>query len=78
MTWTPAGTLADAFARMAGHGVITDGTRQALSRAVGLRNGVAHGYSGVDLARVHAAATAGLVDLDTFSREVAAWMTRAP
>jgi uncharacterized protein YutE (UPF0331/DUF86 family) len=41
---------------------------------VGLRNVVAHGYAGVRPEMIHAAATAGLADLEAFSREVAAWV----
>ncbi len=72
--WPPAGTLADAFARMAQQGVIASKTKDALTRAVGLRNVVAHGYAGIDPARVHAAVTLGVLDLDSFSMEVAAWL----
>ena len=46
--------------------------------AVGLRNVVAHGYAGIDPASVHAAATAGVADLNAFATEVAAWMTGRP
>ncbi len=72
--WSPAGSLADGFARLASHGVISAPTQLALSRAVGLRNVVAYGYAGVDPAAVHAASTAGLSDLDGFAREVVAWL----
>jgi len=75
--WPPAATLADSFARLEAHGVITATTAKALGRAVGLRNVVAHGYSAVDPALVHAASTAGLTDLDAFAREVAVWLTSA-
>lgn len=72
--WPPAASLADAFARLAERGVISDGTKLALTRAVGLRNVVAHGYAGIDPASVHAAATVGASDLDAFSSEVASWI----
>ena len=42
---------------------------------MGLRNVVAHGYSGSDANLVYAAATQGIAELDTFAREVAAWLT---
>jgi uncharacterized protein YutE (UPF0331/DUF86 family) len=45
-----------------------------LSDAVGLRNIVAHGYSGVDPAKIHAAARTGLPDLERFASEVGAWV----
>jgi uncharacterized protein YutE (UPF0331/DUF86 family) len=72
--WPPAGTLADAFARIAEHGVISSKTKHALTRAVGLRNAVAHGYAAVDPASVHAAVTLGVLDLDSFAMEVASWL----
>ena len=72
--WSPAGSLADGFARLASQGVISPPTQLALSRAVGLRNVVA----GLDPAAVHSASTAGVADLDRFAREIAAWLaTRA-
>ena len=76
--WVPAGTLADAFARIADHGVISAQTREALTRAVGLRNVVAHGYAGIDPEAVHAAVTSGVADLDAFAMEVASWVTSSP
>ncbi len=76
--WSPAGTLADAFARLADHGVISANTKLALTRAVGLRNVVAHGYAGIDPASVHAAVTLGVSDLDAFAMEVASWVTARP
>ena len=72
--WAPAGTLAEAFSRIADHGVISAKTQEALTRAVGLRNVVAHGYAGIDPARVHAAVTVGISDLDAFAMEVASWL----
>lgn len=75
--WRPAGTLADGFARLAEHGVISEKTKLAMTRAVGLRNVVAHGYAGIDPARLHAAATLGVSDLDAFAAEVASWVRAA-
>ena len=76
--WPPAGTLAEAFARLAEQGVISEKTKQALTRAVGLRNVGAHGYAGIDPASAHAAVTTGVLDLDAFAVEVAAWLTSRP
>jgi uncharacterized protein YutE (UPF0331/DUF86 family) len=76
--WPAAQSLADGFQRLAEKGIISAESGVALSRAVGLRNVVAHGYSGVDAALVHAAATQGVGDLDTFAREVADWLGRRP
>jgi uncharacterized protein YutE (UPF0331/DUF86 family) len=72
--WSPAGSLAEGFARLAEHGVISAETQRALARAVGLRNVVAHGYAGVDPNAVHAASTLGLADLDRFAVEVASYL----
>jgi uncharacterized protein YutE (UPF0331/DUF86 family) len=74
--WPPAATLAGAFGTLRDHGVISEPTSAALGRAAGLRNVVARGYAGVDVRLVHAAARAGLADLETFAGETAAW-TRA-
>ncbi len=72
--WPPAASLADAFARLGDRGVISPSTRAALTRAVGLRNIVAPGYSGIDPTLVHAAATDGVRDLDAFAKELACWL----
>ena len=71
--WASARTLAEGFTRLEEHGVIAPAVAGALRRAVGLRNVVAHGYAGIDLAIVHRAATEGLEDVDAFARSVAAW-----
>jgi uncharacterized protein YutE (UPF0331/DUF86 family) len=76
--WPAAKTLAEGFAQLSGHGVISKETCSALSKAVGLRNVVAHGYAGINPAMVHAAATAGVNDLDSFAREIAGWIARPP
>jgi uncharacterized protein YutE (UPF0331/DUF86 family) len=71
--WPTAQSLAAAFNRLRDKGVISPATAASLARAVGLRNVVAHGYGGINPAMVHAAATAGVADLEAFSSEVAAW-----
>lgn len=76
--WPPTGTLAESFARLAEHGVITEKTKLALARAVGFRNVVAHGYAAIDPESVHAAVTGGVSDLDAFATEVASWVTGRP
>jgi uncharacterized protein YutE (UPF0331/DUF86 family) len=76
--WPSARTLGDAFERLAQHGVVTQPTSAALARAVGLRNVVAHGYAGVDVDLVHAAASHGIADLKQFGREVARWVGSQP
>lgn len=71
--WAAATTLAQGFTRLADKGVVSSSTAEALKRAVGFRNVVAHGYSRLDFEAAHRAATSGVMDLDTFAREVAAW-----
>jgi len=71
--WPAAASLAEAFERLHERGVVQQATAMALGRAAGLRNIVAHGYGGVDATIVHGAATRGVVELEAFSREVAAW-----
>jgi uncharacterized protein YutE (UPF0331/DUF86 family) len=72
--WPTAVTLAESFHRLSEKGVISTTSAGALARAVGLRNIVAHGYSGIDPALVHKAATQGVGELDTFAREVSNWL----
>jgi uncharacterized protein YutE (UPF0331/DUF86 family) len=74
--WRPATTLAGAFDRLAENGVIASATAAAMGNAAGLRNVVAHGYAGVDVAIIFAAASHGVDDLETFASEVAAWVRR--
>lgn len=72
--WPAARSLREAFERLHENGVVSADTARAMSRAVGLRNVVAHGYAGVDVAMLHAASHAGLADLERLSGEVAAWV----
>jgi uncharacterized protein YutE (UPF0331/DUF86 family) len=72
--WPPATTLASSFASLHDHGVLRHETADALSRAAGLRNVVAHGYGGIDVGRLFAGATKGLHDLESFRAEVAQWV----
>jgi uncharacterized protein YutE (UPF0331/DUF86 family) len=76
--WPVAKNLAQSFERLRERQVISRGTSDALGRAVGLRNVVAHGYAGVDARMVHIAATQGLSDLESFAREVAVWVNEPP
>lgn len=73
-SWPPAATARGALERLQARGVISKETVGALRDAVGLRNIVAHGYSGVDPAKIHAAAKTGLPDLERFAAEVSAWI----
>lgn len=76
--WPSAGSLANAFGRLVEHRVTSNRTGERLKRAVGLRNVVAHGYTRINPDMVHAAATKGLVDLETFAAEVARYLQSRP
>lgn len=56
----------EAFRKLAAAGVVDRDLAERLARAAGFRNVVAHAYDGLDLARVHAAATTGPTDLRAF------------
>jgi len=72
--WPPARNLAESFERLEQNGVLDSTTTRQMQKAVGLRNVVVHGYGHVDVAMVHAAATAGVGDLDAFARQVGVWV----
>ena len=72
--WRPALTLGDTFHVLHEQSVITLPTAEAMAKAAGLQNIVAHGYAGVDVALVFAAASTGLDDLEAFTSEVARWV----
>jgi uncharacterized protein YutE (UPF0331/DUF86 family) len=72
--WPPAASLGEAFQRLGERGVLDHTTVEALRRAAGLRNVVAHGYSAAAPELLHQAATAGLIDLERFSQQVSAWV----
>lgn len=74
--WAPARTTAEAFARLAAEGVVTRDTADALARAAGVRNVVAHGYAQVDPTLVHQASHQGVSDLRRFAADVGAWVGR--
>ncbi len=76
--WPPAVSLGEAFQRLDEHHVITQPTAAAMRRAVGLRNVVAHGYAGLNVELLHAAASDGIADIERFAREIAAWMLKRP
>jgi uncharacterized protein YutE (UPF0331/DUF86 family) len=68
--WPAARTLAEGFQRLRDHGALSAETAESLCKAVGLRNVVVHGYSGINPSMVHSAATRGVHDLNAFAREV--------
>jgi uncharacterized protein YutE (UPF0331/DUF86 family) len=71
--WPVAKSIGESFTRLEEHGVIPASVAAALRRGTGLRDWIAHGYAGVDLALVHRAATDGLEDLEAFARAMAQW-----
>jgi uncharacterized protein YutE (UPF0331/DUF86 family) len=71
--WPVAKSIEDSCTRLEEHGVIPAALAEALRRGAGLRNWIAHGYAGVDLALVQRAATDGLNDLEAFARALAQW-----
>lgn len=72
--WPPAATLAESFRRLEEHRVISRETAEALGRASGFRNVIAHGYAEVDPALVFTASHEGETDLRQFAWEVGAWV----
>lgn len=72
--WPMPLKLADGFEQLRERGVISEKSAKALQSAVGLRNIVAHGYAGIDQAKVHSAAIDGVRDLDLFAQEIAQWV----
>jgi len=73
-----ATTLAESFERLAEHGILSATTAEALGRAAGMRNLIAHGYVDVDPSLLHRTASEGPADLDRFAHEVAAWLHGSP
>ena len=76
--WPAAPDLAGSFSRLREQGVLSDRVAEALARASGLRNVVAHVYGRLDTELVHLAGTHGLRDLERFASEVAAWAEGRP
>lgn len=72
--WPAAATLTDSFVRLHERKVISAETLAGIRPAAGLRNVLTHMYSGVDPAKVHLAATAGLAELERFAAEVSSWV----
>ncbi len=74
--WSAAKTLAGAFDRLVEHGVTRADTAEQLKRAVGLRNVVAHGYTRINVAMVHEAASSGVAHLEGFAGDIARFVAR--
>ncbi len=76
--WPVATTLAESFVRLHERAVISSRSAMALASAVGLRNIVAHGHTGVDPQLLHVASVDGVVDLERYAREVSQWLLTQP
>ena len=75
--WGVPTSHSDAFESLAQHSVITTETAEAISKVARARNRIAHGYASIDHARLWTELPDGLVTLERFSREVAAWLPAA-
>jgi len=75
--WEASTTAAESFQTLARHGVLSNELAAVLGQAAGLRNILVHGYSKAVPARIHAAATTGLADLERFAQEISDWMERS-
>jgi uncharacterized protein YutE (UPF0331/DUF86 family) len=69
--WPPPADAASTFDRIAQHGEIDASLAAGLRAAAGLRNRIAHGYSGIDHARIHEEYTEGIAILRRFLAAVA-------
>lgn len=74
--WGLPDAYGEAFPLLAEHGVIPDELGLRLSKSVGLRDRLAHGYASVDVDRIWKETPSGLDDLDAFSQAVAAFIDR--
>jgi uncharacterized protein YutE (UPF0331/DUF86 family) len=66
-----------AFELLGRNGVIPLDLARSLSAAVGLRNRIAHEYTGLDLDKVYAAARDDLADLDAYANVIASTRLKA-
>lgn len=69
--WAPPDDAPSTFDVIAEHGAIERPVAEALHRAAGLRNRIAHGYARLDHERMHAEATDGVRALRQFLARVA-------
>lgn len=76
--WGSPGSYAEGFELLAKGNVITGELALEMTRAVGLRNRLAHGYATVDVARLWAELPTGLDALDRYAQAIAAFSAREP
>jgi uncharacterized protein YutE (UPF0331/DUF86 family) len=69
--WGVPGSYGDGFALLVRHGAIDPRLADELTRIIGVRHRIAHGYAGVDLKRLWAELPAGLDALDRYAAAIA-------
>ena len=69
--WGVPASYGDGFVVLARHGVIDPGLAEDLTRVIGVRHRIAHGYAAVDLKRLWAELPAGLDALDRYVTAIA-------
>lgn len=71
--WGAPATLAEVFDILERHAVLSAPISAAMRRGTKLRNLIAHGYGGIDPAKLHESAVAGLGEIEEFLVEVLRW-----
>jgi uncharacterized protein YutE (UPF0331/DUF86 family) len=69
--WGVPASYGEGFVLLARHGVIDDVLAEDLTRIIGVRHRIAHGYASVDLTRLWTELPAGLDALDRYAACVA-------
>ncbi|MCG8462615.1 MAG: DUF86 domain-containing protein [Holophagales bacterium] len=72
--WPPVSTSAESMHRLHEHGVIARDVAQAVGKAAGLRDLIAHAYGKADIGQIHNAARYRLGDLEAFAAQVGSWL----
>lgn len=76
--WGVPASYGDGFGLLANHCVLDAGLAARMAQAAGLRNRIAHGYAGVDAARLWDEIPAGLATLEEYAAAVARFLALAP
>lgn len=74
--WGTPNSYGESFAMLVQNGVLSPELGSAMSNAVGLRNRLAHGYAGVDAARLWAELPRGLDALDEYARRIGGFLSK--
>ncbi len=75
--WGAPASHADALALLASRGAIGAETARRVTGVARMRNRIAHGYASIDFGKLWAELPDGLDALETYAREIAAWVSRA-